>query len=145
MFVSNKQMTILIIDDNPTNLKVAVDYLKAYSYNILIARDGLTGVERAQRGAYGWGLIGSKPHIHRGAVDPFDHTKARYSLHSHDDAVAVPLFRCTTTPASVHGSKPVGRFRPGCWAFRPVPMRRFGRERDAKTRSPTAPDVVSGA
>jgi DNA-binding response OmpR family regulator/DNA-binding CsgD family transcriptional regulator len=42
--------TILIVDDTPTNLRVAVDYLRAYSYRILIARDGETGIERAERG-----------------------------------------------------------------------------------------------
>ena len=42
------RQTILVIDDDPTNLKVAVEYLKAYSYKILIARDGETGIERAQ-------------------------------------------------------------------------------------------------
>ena len=39
--------TILIIDDNITNLKVAVDYLEAYSYKILTASNGQKGVERA--------------------------------------------------------------------------------------------------
>ncbi len=44
---ANKPATILIIDDNITNLKVAMKYLKAYSFNILTARDGIAGIERA--------------------------------------------------------------------------------------------------
>jgi DNA-binding response OmpR family regulator/DNA-binding CsgD family transcriptional regulator len=40
--------TILIIDDSVTNLKVAVDHLRAYSFDILIARSGAAGIERAQ-------------------------------------------------------------------------------------------------
>ncbi len=48
MPTARRRQTILVIDDDPTNLKVAVEYLKAYSYKILIARDGLTGIERAQ-------------------------------------------------------------------------------------------------
>ncbi|MCA9980905.1 MAG: response regulator [Anaerolineales bacterium] len=40
--------TLLIIDDNITNLKVAVDYLEAYSYRILTASSGQKGLERAQ-------------------------------------------------------------------------------------------------
>lgn len=42
-----QQPTILIIDDNTTNLKVAMQYLAAYSFTILIAQDGETGIERA--------------------------------------------------------------------------------------------------
>ena len=41
---------VLIVDDSPTNLGVAVELLKAYSYRILIARDGATGLERARLG-----------------------------------------------------------------------------------------------
>ncbi len=47
---TNKRQTVLIVDDDATNLKVVVEYLKAYSYQILIARDGATGIERAKRG-----------------------------------------------------------------------------------------------
>ena len=38
---------ILIIDDNVTNLKVAIDYLKTQGQEIIIARNGETGLERA--------------------------------------------------------------------------------------------------
>ncbi len=40
--------TILIIDDNPTNLSVLTNYLEAYGYTILVARDGEDGLERAE-------------------------------------------------------------------------------------------------
>ncbi len=39
---------ILIIDDNITNLRVAMDYLEAYSFEILTARSGESGLRRAQ-------------------------------------------------------------------------------------------------
>ena len=38
---------ILIIDDNVTNLKVAIDYLKTQGQEIITARNGETGLERA--------------------------------------------------------------------------------------------------
>ena len=40
--------TILIIDDNINNLKVAVTHLRAYSYKILVASTGTDGLARAQ-------------------------------------------------------------------------------------------------
>ncbi len=40
--------TILIIDDNITNLKVAVTHLEVYSYKILTASNGTAGFERAK-------------------------------------------------------------------------------------------------
>ncbi|MCI0396587.1 MAG: response regulator transcription factor [Chloroflexi bacterium] len=43
-----KRRIILIIDDNITNLKVAVDYLQAYGFEIIVARNGATGIERAR-------------------------------------------------------------------------------------------------
>jgi len=45
---SLKKRTVLIVDDNVTNLKVAVEHLKAYSYTILTASNGESGLERAQ-------------------------------------------------------------------------------------------------
>jgi len=39
---------ILVIDDDPTNIKVAIDALKAHGFNILIARNGEIGVKRAK-------------------------------------------------------------------------------------------------
>ncbi len=38
---------ILIIDDNVTNLKVAIEHLKTYGLEIIIARNGESGLERA--------------------------------------------------------------------------------------------------
>jgi diguanylate cyclase (GGDEF)-like protein len=40
--------TILVIDDNPTNLKVAAEHLRAYGHQVLTARDGESGIERAR-------------------------------------------------------------------------------------------------
>jgi len=41
------QETILVVDDNPVNLGVLVDYLKEYGFRILVSRDGEHGLERA--------------------------------------------------------------------------------------------------
>ena len=40
--------TILVIDDNPTNLKLLVDYLENSDYTVLIAQAGDSGLQRAQ-------------------------------------------------------------------------------------------------
>jgi diguanylate cyclase (GGDEF)-like protein/PAS domain S-box-containing protein len=40
--------TILIVDDIPANLAVAVDYLEDNGFRVLVAQDGEEGVERAQ-------------------------------------------------------------------------------------------------
>ena len=40
--------SILIVDDDPNNLKVALGHLDAYGYEVLIARDGERGIERAR-------------------------------------------------------------------------------------------------
>src|SRR5689334_10503283 len=40
--------TILVIDDNRTNLRVAVEHLRAHCAEILTARTGEAGVERAR-------------------------------------------------------------------------------------------------
>lgn len=48
MTQSLKKRTLLIVDDNVTNLKVVVEHLKAYSYTILTASNGEAGLERAQ-------------------------------------------------------------------------------------------------
>ncbi|MFQ5625335.1 MAG: response regulator [Methyloligellaceae bacterium] len=39
---------ILIVDDNTTNLKVTVDYLKIHGFETIVARKGKTGLKRAQ-------------------------------------------------------------------------------------------------
>lgn len=41
---------ILIIDDNVTNLKVAIDTLESYNYEVLMARNGQGGFARAKIG-----------------------------------------------------------------------------------------------
>jgi DNA-binding NarL/FixJ family response regulator len=40
--------TVLIIDDHPGNLGVAVGHLEGHAYEVLTARDGETGVQRAR-------------------------------------------------------------------------------------------------
>ncbi len=40
--------TILIVDDTPTNLRVAVDYLEEHGYHVVIAQDGEEGLQRAK-------------------------------------------------------------------------------------------------
>ncbi|MDX1524194.1 MAG: hybrid sensor histidine kinase/response regulator, partial [Anaerolineae bacterium] len=42
--------TILVIDDNATNLGVVTDYLKEYGCKTLVARDGEVGYQRAKQG-----------------------------------------------------------------------------------------------
>ncbi|MFN8456426.1 MAG: response regulator [Anaerolineae bacterium] len=39
---------ILVIDDNPANLSVLVDYLIEYGFEVLTARNGTNGIEKAQ-------------------------------------------------------------------------------------------------
>lgn len=41
--------TLLIVDDNPTNLSVLFDYLSGYGFRILVAPDGETGLRRAKQ------------------------------------------------------------------------------------------------
>jgi signal transduction histidine kinase len=40
--------SILIVDDNPTNLKVLYDYLTEQNHRILVAEDGETAIEQAE-------------------------------------------------------------------------------------------------
>ncbi len=44
----NNHKTILIIDDNATNLRVIADYLERCGFTILVARDGESGLEKAR-------------------------------------------------------------------------------------------------
>ena len=48
MLSESLQHTLLIIEDNPNNVKTAVELLEAYSYRILVATNGLEGLERAE-------------------------------------------------------------------------------------------------
>jgi diguanylate cyclase (GGDEF)-like protein len=43
-----ERSTILVIDDNITNLKVASEHLKIAGYEVLTARDGEAGIKRSQ-------------------------------------------------------------------------------------------------
>jgi signal transduction histidine kinase len=44
----NPRNTILVVDDNPTNLGVAVNSLEDQGFSVLIARDGESGIKRAK-------------------------------------------------------------------------------------------------
>jgi len=48
MTSNSKQFKILVIDDNPTNLGVIVDYLEAKDFTVLVAQDGESGLKRAR-------------------------------------------------------------------------------------------------
>lgn len=50
-FVPADQQSILIVDDNATNLAVIANYLEARGFTVLVARDGLSGLEKAQYAA----------------------------------------------------------------------------------------------
>jgi two-component system NtrC family sensor kinase len=43
-----QENTILIVDDNPTNLELLSDYLEGYGFKIFVATNGELAVERAQ-------------------------------------------------------------------------------------------------
>jgi signal transduction histidine kinase len=40
--------TLLLVDDTPTNLSVLSEYLKQYGFKVIVARDGDSGIKRAQ-------------------------------------------------------------------------------------------------
>ncbi len=46
---NGQDYTILIVDDNPTNLGVVADYLEEYGFEIMAARDGQDALEKVQR------------------------------------------------------------------------------------------------
>lgn len=43
----NKEITVLLVDDNPDNINVLSDLLEREGYEILVALDGVTAIERA--------------------------------------------------------------------------------------------------
>jgi diguanylate cyclase (GGDEF)-like protein/PAS domain S-box-containing protein len=46
--IDHRERTILIVDDIPANLAIAVQYLEDSNFNVVVAQDGREGVERAQ-------------------------------------------------------------------------------------------------
>ncbi len=46
MTTPNPLATILIVDDNPTNLSVLFDYLNRANFKVVVAQDGLSAIER---------------------------------------------------------------------------------------------------
>jgi len=47
-YISTSQKRILIIDDNPTNIKVVEEYLVMHDFSTIVARDGEMGLKRAK-------------------------------------------------------------------------------------------------
>ena len=47
MILRRPRQTLLIVDDTPDNLRVAVKHFEAYSFDVLTARDGESGLTRA--------------------------------------------------------------------------------------------------
>lgn len=43
-----EQYTILVVDDNQTNLRVIINYLRDFGFKLLMAKDGLMGLKVAQ-------------------------------------------------------------------------------------------------
>ncbi len=43
-----KDYSVLIVDDNPANLRVIIDYLQNYGFGIRVARSGKTALQRVQ-------------------------------------------------------------------------------------------------
>ncbi len=48
MDLNIREYTILIVDDNPTNLAVLSEYLKGYGFGIAIAKSGESALKRTQ-------------------------------------------------------------------------------------------------
>ncbi len=46
--VDSNPFTILVVDDNPTNLSVIVEYLESENFTTLVAQDGESGLKRAK-------------------------------------------------------------------------------------------------
>lgn len=44
---TSQEQVVLIVDDNPANLGVIANYLEAYGFQVLMARRGETGLDRA--------------------------------------------------------------------------------------------------
>ncbi|MEG4406542.1 EAL domain-containing protein [Microcoleus sp. MON2_D5] len=45
---NNKENVILIVDDNPNNLKILFDFLKESGFKVLVAKDGESAIEKLQ-------------------------------------------------------------------------------------------------
>ncbi|KPA19378.1 LuxR family transcriptional regulator, partial [Candidatus Magnetomorum sp. HK-1] len=46
---SNQKSSVLIVDDNLSNLKLLIEYLNHSGLKVLIARDGKEAIQRAQK------------------------------------------------------------------------------------------------
>lgn len=84
----NEPRRILIVDDNVTNLKVAIDHLKAYGFEVLIARTGEMGLERARYGQPALILLD----VQMPGIDGFETCRR---LKAHPDTAAIPVLFMT--------------------------------------------------
>ena len=80
--------TLLIIEDNITNLKVLVDYLEPYGFDILTARNGEAGIKKAQLGVPDLILLD----IHMPGIDGFETCRR---LKTHDVMQDIPIIFMT--------------------------------------------------
>jgi CheY-like chemotaxis protein len=49
MIENRQQELILIVDDNPTNIKVLSDFLKDFGFKVLIAKDGESCLSKLEK------------------------------------------------------------------------------------------------
>ncbi len=47
-FATSEDSTILIVDDNPTNLGILFDFLNNYGFKVLVARDGESAIQKVE-------------------------------------------------------------------------------------------------
>jgi diguanylate cyclase (GGDEF)-like protein len=47
---AERQTTVLVVDDNPANLRVLSDHLQRAGYRVLVAQDGAGAIDKAHRG-----------------------------------------------------------------------------------------------
>lgn len=80
--------SVLIIDDNADNLRVAVDLLEAYSVKVRTARDGMTGIRRAKTSPTGLILLD----VEMPGIDGYETCRR---LKSDEDLAAIPVIFMT--------------------------------------------------
>ncbi|MBA3530646.1 MAG: response regulator [Ardenticatenales bacterium] len=79
---------LLIIDDNVTNLKVAIDHLQSYGFEVLVARSGEMGLERARYAHPALILLD----VQMPGIDGFETCRR---LKAHPDTAAIPVLFMT--------------------------------------------------
>ena len=92
---SNKVPSILVIDDNPVNLEVAVGLLQENEFRALIARKGVTGINRARLAQPDLILLD----IFMPEVDGFETCRR---LKADDATKDIPIIFMTASTETVH-------------------------------------------